>query len=663
LIGIDGPIFGQYLEGQMLDNNQEISATESDNHRERESQLDILIYFVLPGLVQGLALYILNNLDEKAWNSPPIIAAMLFFIVAPLAYLFTTAKGRRISSAVFGIVLGGVCAGLFLLASATFGPPDEVESVLPLSWFSAMVISYIAIPFYRTIFEHKKPASDYPSLFEFAWNLPVIGAGSLAFIGVVWAVLGLWAALFSLIGIDFFEDIFFDEPFSQLATAGAGALGIGILRNQEGVVLALRGVLFALLKVLTPVVALMTAGFAVAAFVKGLDSLWEGWSATSLMVAAIMAAILFTNASIADKGRPQNLILRWSVLLQSIVLPVLAAFAVYGLWLRINEYGLTVERFYAALIVGVAATYSGVYALSALVPDQYRLWRMGNVAIAGALVVLAILVQTPGLNAYKISADNQVSRLQSGAETVESFDFGYLKWDLGKAGKQALKDLRDWEDAPDRDGLLAMLDELAAAEDEYEFRKDDKERENITAYNKALEDGTLYLRGFTPEEDFVRDALQEDALPYQFGINQCIGEMSCVIIKSDLLPGDEREFLFVNASYNEEWSSYNKEWSSVRLRFFRQEMNEDGRTIWKVMGDTEIRRFEDDEAVRAFMKGVVEGEVRTTTISLPAMQIGDAVFVPGVSQKLRDKLKGSSEDSEDNISEGGTLEEGEGGQE
>ena len=641
----------------MLDSNQDISATKNDSHRARESQLDILIYFVLPGLVQGLALYVLNNLDEKAWNSPSIIAAMLFFVVAPLAYLFTTAKGRRISSTVFGIVLGGVCAGLFLLASATFGPPDEVESVLPLSWLSAMVISYIAIPFYRTIFERKKPASDYPSLFEFAWNLPVIWAGSIAFIGVVWAVLGLWAALFSLIGIDFFEDIFFDEPFSQLATAGAGALGIGILRNQEGVVLALRGVLFALLKVLTPVVALMTAGFAVAAFVKGLDSLWEGWSATSLMLAAIAAAILFTNASIADKGRPQNPVLRWSVLLQSIVLPVLAAFAVYGLWLRINEYGLTVERFYAALIVGVAATYSGVYALSALVPDQYRLWRMGNVAIAGALVVLAILVQTPGLNAYKISADNQVSRLQSGAETVETFDFGYLKWDLGKAGKQALADLREWEEAPDRDGLLAMLDELEAAESEYDFRKDDKERENITAYKKALENGALYLRGFSLEEGFVREALQDDAVRYMFSARDCIEELSCVIIKSDLLPGDEKEFLFVNATYD-------KEWSSVRLRFFHQEMNEDGKTIWKVMGDTEIRRFEDDEAVRAFMKGVVEGEVRAITISLPAMQIGDEVFVPGVPQKLRDTFGGSSEGGEDNTSEeDNTPKEVEGGQE
>ncbi len=639
----------------MLDSNQDVSATKNDSHRERESQLDILIYFVLPGLVQGLALYVLNNLDEKAWNSPSIIAAMLFFVVAPLAYLFTTAKGRRISSAVFGIVLGGVCAGLFLLASATFGPPEEVESVLPLSWFSAMVISYIAIPFYRTIFERKKPASDYPSLFEFAWNLPVIWAGSIAFIGVVWAVLGLWAALFSLIGIDFFEDIFFDEPFSQLATTGAGALGIGILRNQEGVVLALRGVLFALLKVLTPVVALMTAGFAVAAFVKGLDSLWEGWSATSLMVSAIMAAILFTNASIADKGRPQNPVLRWSVLLQSVVLPVLAAFAVYGLWLRINEYGLTVERFHAALIVGVAATYSGVYALSALVPDQYRLWRMGNVAIAGALVVLAILVQTPGLNAYKISADNQVSRLQSGAETVESFDFAYLKWDLGKAGKQALADLRDWEDAPDRDQLLAMLDELEAAESEYAFRIEDKERENVTAFDKALEDGALYLRGFASEDDFVREALQEDALTYSFRITDCNAELSCVIIKSDLLPGDEREFLFVNASYDEDWSS-------VSWRFFRQDMNEDGETSWKVMGNSESHRFE-EESARAFMKELLEGEVSATTISLPALQIGDAVFVPGVSQELRDRLGGAVENNKNNISEDDTPEEVEGGQE
>ncbi|GEM_PF-1890876 len=627
-----------------FDSHQDASATNNNTHRDRESQLDILIYYVLPGLAQGLALYVLSNLDEMAWHSPSIIAAMLFFAVAPLAYLFTTAKGRRISSAVFGIVLGALCAGLFLLASATFGPPEEVESVLPLSWFAAMVISYIAIPFYRTIFERKKPASDYPSLFEFAWNLPVIWAGSIAFIGVVWAVLGLWAALFSLIGIDFFENIFFDEPFSQLATTGAGALGIGILRNQEGVVLALRGVLFALLKVLTPVVALMTAGFAVAAFVKGLDSLWEGWSATSLMVAAIMAAILFTNASIADKGRPENPVLRWSVLLQSIVLPVLAAFAVYGLWLRINEYGLTVERFHAALIVGVAATYSGVYALSALVPDQYRLWRMGNVAIAGALVVLAILVQTPGLNAYKISAANQISRLQSGAETVESFDFAYLKWDLGKAGERALADLRDWDDAPDRAALLAVLDELDEAESQYAFRSDNRERENLSAFDRAVENGALQIRGFADEYDSIRLALQNDSLPYNFRIDDCHGALSCVIVESDVLQGNEREFLFVTASYDEEWSR-------VWLRFFRQTADEDGEMRWKILGDSETRRFEDDAAAKAFMKGLVEGEVRAVTVPMPAMQIGDAVFVPGVSQEFRDILDRPSENSKEDTPE------------
>ena len=458
------------------------------------SQLQAVLLFLVPGLLQGLAVYSLFETIDGAENVAHFVALLMFAMVAPIAHFLTTTAGNRIPALIFSILLGAGTAGLFLVADATFGGLEETGGeVLAASFAANLLICYIAAPFFRTVFERGRRVTHYPSLFEFAWNLPVIGMASFGFTLAVWLVLGIWSALFNLLGIGFFEDLFFHESRALPITLGAFATAIGIVREREGIVLALRNILFALLKVISPILASATLLFVVAALGSGLDALWSGWSATSLMVAAIAAAVLLSNAVIGDEGPTDNIILRWSVRIQSFVLIVLAAFAVYGIYIRLKEYGITVPRFYAAIIVFFAAVYAVAYFFSALRAGSQNFVRQANIFIAGLAFVVAVLVQTPVLNPYRISADDQVARLASGKVAAADFDFGYLRFGLGKEGERALDRLAADESLADRDTVLAEIERVREAEGRYEYNTGREQTEVASMITTAIEEGDLTL--------------------------------------------------------------------------------------------------------------------------------------------------------------------------
>ncbi len=604
------------------------------------SPRDLFLFFIIPGLAQGLGFYFLFDSNSEGSFAVRQQAAAMFLLVAPLALYFTTSKAQRVSSALFALGLGLLCAGLLWLAIDIFGGPDESGLVSGVSWVSSFFIAYIAVPFFRTVVERQKPPTDYPSLFEFAWNLPVLGAGAAIFSGVVWMVLGLWAALFALIGIDFFQDLFFDQPFWEMATCASGALGIGILRSSENIVLALRGVLFALLKVLAPVVALMTAAFALSAFVQGLDKIWEGWSATGLMLWAIIVAVVLANAVVGDKGKPENPILKYGLMLQAFVLPVLAGFAIYGLYLRINEYGLTVSRIHVAIIVSIAAAYALLYAFSMFLPGRYAIWRMGNILLAGVIFFLAIFIQTPLLNVYSMSAQNQVARLLDGREDIEDFDFAYLKWELGEAGEKALVKLREAKSYPRYGELVAMLDELDAAETSMEYRAAEIEDNLQDDLMKALEDGAISVTGFDDEASFVNSLLQNDDEWNSIGsrLRRCEVTEQCLIIRADLLPRFEEQLLFVRI-----YSDGDENYHATLSYHYRSEGEA---SEWKNMGGPTGLDFDSEEDANAFRAMMVAQDMRQESVAIPAIIIGEKTYIPGLRFEETDRLLSPSPSSE-----------------
>ena len=117
-------------------------------------------------------------------------------------------------------------------------------------------------------------------------------------------------------------------------------------------------------------------GFLAALPFTGMEGLWRTGSATALVLAAAGALVILINTAYQD-GEPDNrppAVLRLAVRVASVLLTPLIAIAVWGLSLRIGQYGLTPDRIIASACALLGAVYAGGYGFAALSP----LWRGGD---------------------------------------------------------------------------------------------------------------------------------------------------------------------------------------------------------------------------------------------------------------------------------------------
>jgi hypothetical protein len=160
-----------------------------------------------------------------------------------------------------------------------------------------------------------------------------------------------------------------------------------------------------------------------------------------ILIGAGASLILLINAAYQDGGREKPLpaALRWAMRLASLLLLPLTVLAAYALWLRVGQYGLTIERIIAVAFVVVGACYAVGYALAAVLPGP-AMRRLEPTNVATSFVGLAVLLAllSPLADPVRLSVDNQVARLQAGKVKPADFDFEYLKFSAGRFGETAL---------------------------------------------------------------------------------------------------------------------------------------------------------------------------------------------------------------------------------
>jgi hypothetical protein len=72
-------------------------------------------------------------------------------------------------------------------------------------------------------------------------------------------------------------------------------------------------------------------------------------------------------------------------------------------------------------------------------------------------MALALAMLTPLADPYGYSARAQVARLAHGKVSAEAFDYGYLKFQLGKPGRAALEDVRAIKGHPEQAVIASKL--------------------------------------------------------------------------------------------------------------------------------------------------------------------------------------------------------------
>ncbi|MBU6156104.1 MAG: DUF4153 domain-containing protein [Alphaproteobacteria bacterium] len=487
------------------------------------------------GLAQGAALYVLLEMLEgtpqpftKTWlYAALVIAAGLL----PFVWLAAIASMRMITLGIWSL---GIIATIIATSThaAWLDTSDNATDKLGL-FFPLAAAVFIGHHLIAAADHDRKPLANYATYFDLGWKDGVQLVLCLAFLAAFWLLLWLGASLFELIGITAIRDLITERPFAFLASAAVFALAVHITDTRMSLVIGARTIALILLSWLLPLLALFAWAFLASLFFTGLAPLWATGRATALLVTAGAALVILINANYqdGDDERSPPGILKLAVRAAALALVPIAILAFYSVWLRVGQYGLTPERVAGLAIVGVGAIYATGYAVAALWPGRWmQPLQPANVAAAFAWIALIIGMLTPIADPARLSVDNQVNRLLSGAVTPDKFDFDALRFDTYRYGREALERLAADRSSPFR---IDIADRAAEAL-KRTARKSRPAEDRLTA--DALRAGvTVFPAGSTlPDSLLSEDWSGRASNPLENCVRNAIKPPGCQALLGDL---------------------------------------------------------------------------------------------------------------------------------
>ncbi|HEY0595381.1 DUF4153 domain-containing protein [Sphingopyxis sp.] len=450
----------------------------------------------------GLAFHVLisHPYDDPLshWRSALATAVAVAVVVFVLG-----AELRRWHWAL-GFALGwGTILGLVAWQAAAYNLQGS-----PIEWpfWSGMLAVLVATPLFQT---RRDVAPDwrfwklwsmpYERLHSHAWTDAVIGAASLAFVGIAFLLTVLIGQMFKLIGINLIFDLLNDEWFGWMLAGAAFGGAVGLLRERDKLVATLQRLVMIVLAVLAPVLAVALVLFLLSLAGTGLQKLWDsGFSTAAVMMAVAAFAVLLANAVIGNGSddRATSPMLRWAAPVLAVAVLPLAGIAFYSMHLRVIQYGWTPERIWGVIAATIALAY-GIAGVWAVVKGQrdFDDWlRPLQQKLAIGLALLALFLALPILDFGAISTRDQVARLKSGTITTEKFDWAALAFDFGPSGRKALGDLAKSPDKAKADlAKWALQSEdrwkLVGYDQKIDVRKAEFEAKKIEEKVRVLPEG------------------------------------------------------------------------------------------------------------------------------------------------------------------------------
>lgn len=499
----------------------------------------IAIVRLAVGLVQGIVLYLLLRAtegDSASWSQrhPDLFApALLTALFLPAVLLSGVGKLRLWVYVVWSLIAGLVLA-LLAWHDIARQAGGAREATFPLFVFAAaalFIAHHLIVPADR----ERRLAASYPAYFDAAWMAGVQGVLSIGFAGAFWLLLLLGANLFKIIGLSFLSDLLQESWFSLPLTGLAFATAVHLTDVRDGLIRGVRTVALMLLSWLLLVITVLVGGFLLALPFTGLDGLWQTGSATALVLSAAAALIVLINTAYQD-GRPDHrppVVLRYGVRVASALIAPLVALAFWGLALRIGQHGLTPDRIIATACAVVGAVYGLGYLFAAVRPGPWMKPLEPTNIIAAVLSVAVILALfSPVADPARLSAADQVARLERGAVATEDFDFEFLRFDSGKAGLAALDRLTR---SPDME--TARLARAARAREDRSGYSVQERREQVAGIRIEPVAGQTTPPSFTAQLD------RQDSLIYA-----CISDRPCRLRSVDLDGDGRMEVLLANSS-------------------------------------------------------------------------------------------------------------------
>lgn len=506
------------------------------------------------GLILGLVCYLLSNsltLRISGWFFYGLPATIALSSIL----LFTVVSFKQIRlwiwlALVFVAVLG--MGGWLKWQIIGLNYWEQNRQFADFGYYLLLMVMLV-LPWIQRNLNPQPAITCYARFYLLTWHNILTLLLILIAYGLTGGLLILWSELFKLVGIRYFNTLFFNTDwFRYMAMALITTQTVILVRTQSRLISSLQKLFTLIATGLLPLVALLTLLFIVTLPFTGLSAISRHVSVANLL-SSLAFLLLLLMAIVRDPQKtslPYTVVLRCLIKTALLIAPVYVLISAWALWLRINQYGWTPERLHGVLAVGVLMVWSLGYFVSIMrIKGLNPLAVQGRVNLGVSLLalVITVLLNTPVLDSWRISVDSHMGRYYSGKIEPDQVSVIMLTHS-GRPGREAMASLKNdakyMKDAKRKWDLLLELEENSSR-----------------LFEKALADNVAIAPG-TPQPD---DAFWKVVNKTRYGQTSCAKKNACLLISQDLNEDNQPErvlFIFeANASLIYTYDPAKKVWS------------------------------------------------------------------------------------------------------
>lgn len=517
------------------------------------------IVIILVCLIQGCLLYLCNHFSDREWMIPHSSALLYTQVLSgslPLIFVLSvnTLRDKILWKALLAYTVIFVAMAVWIKWNDV-GVRDY-GSLFGTFYLTLFLMVFVTLPWLQARINNPSSPIDYSELHGYIWKNTITVVLTLLVSGLMWGILSLGAGLFKLIGIDFFYELFFQhEIFMFLANGLIVAIGVLISRTHPKLIITVRNLLSLTVKGLLPLLSFFALIFIFSLPFTGIDALTDKWSSAttllttmSLLLALLVNAIYLSSDGIDKKPYP-NLI-RYIINGSLLVLPIYAILSTYYLGQRIVQYGWTPDRLRASVIVGLSLCLTLAYASAVVRKNNIWLHSLGSInkKIMWLIAVAVVLCNSPIIDPYRISVNDQMNRYSTGKVSPDDLDLVMLRFDSGRRGNDALQALRsDVKFVSDPRRKLKLEKTIIQTTRWGSFGDDDKKP--YAAFTPEIARKSIQLAAGTPSpESTWWESLPKD-ISRGNNISECyLMANACVVTTLDLNNDGNKEPILCNFS-------------------------------------------------------------------------------------------------------------------
>ena len=409
------------------------------------------------------------------------IPLSIIVIIPMIIWLSQDHWGRRLARFIGGLFIVLVLFRVYWVWSLVSAPDVMIPSAVSNTNFFAVCIAvFFMLPYFQCRIASWNWHIPYSEIFfQFCRNVFLLFQAAVA-TGLFWLLLRISAGLFEITGFTTLSVYIFDPLIFCIFTSFTVAVSITIGLKRPGIDSVGRWIL-SILAWLMPPFAIVSIFFICYLPFSGLKPLLDTGQASTLMILLQISMICLANAAWLDGTRipfamPINIIAKSGLL----TLPLYSAICIYSLSFRIGQYGWSVDRIEAAAILAIISVWGIGYAITIVINKWPNMIGKVNISVILICCTLITLMNTPVLDPRRLTANNQVARLENGDIKPSDFDFRYMRFNLGRFGYEALLRLKELKGTFSADRIrMKALDALNMKLEERDLLRIPTERERL----------------------------------------------------------------------------------------------------------------------------------------------------------------------------------------